>query len=580
MTVEEYRRPGLGWKRALAVSVAAGIALAGCVDLLGKKGDAAEPAALESPLGSYLAGRYARANRDTRAAVDFFEAALAEDPDNMVLRNRTFLLMLADGKVARALELAPSLVEEPQTASMAEMLLAADHVRAGRLKQAAASIGEPNDRGFGALLKPLFLAWLEAGLGNVETVERRLDELSDREAFVPFRDFHAALILDYLGANAAARTAYEQFREKNGTATSVALAFGSFLRRHGDDAEAEAVYVELLQSAPDNPAVSRALAALKAGEPAAPYIADVKDGIAEALFSAGGALARESGRDAARIYVNIALHMKPEFDSALVLLGEILDLDRRWAEAIDVYRRIPKSSPYYWEVRVRIASDFDRIDKVDEAVAELEKIADERRDDNEAIVALADLLRQRERYAEASEAYDRAIARVPELQERHWALFYSRGVTLERTKRWERAEADFLKALELKPEQPLVLNYLGYSWVEQNRNLDRALKMIEKAVSQRPNDGYIVDSLGWVLYRMKDYNGAVRHLERAVELRPEDPVINDHLGDAYWQVGRRLEARFQWRHALGLDPDEDEIEKIKAKLEKGLPGLARADARD
>jgi tetratricopeptide (TPR) repeat protein len=581
MTLDADRQPKLGWRRAVVLGLLAGLTLAGCVKLFGDKdGDAANGQdGLESPLGSYLAGRYARANRDTGAAVDFFETALTEDPDNVALRQRTFLLMLADGKVARALELAPSLTADAQDAAMADVLLATEDARAGHLKRAIQQLGEPNDRGFGALLKPLFLAWLEAGLGNVEAAERRLDQLSDRDAFVPFRDFHAALILDYLGAKKVARNAYESFREKNGTSVSLALAYGAFLRRQGYDAQAEAVYRELLDSSSGNPAVAQALASLKAGDPARPYIEDVKDGIAEALFGAGGALARERGGDAARIYVHIALHLKPEFDSALILLGEILDLDKRWAEAIDVYRRIPKGSPYYWDARIRIATNLNRIDKVDEAVRELESIAGEHPKDIEAVVALADLLRTRERYADAVKAYDRALAMVDKPQERYWALFYSRGVALERSKKWDLAEADFLRALELKPEQPLVLNYLGYSWVEQGRNFDRALQMIEKAVAQRPNDGYIVDSLGWALYRMRDYDGAVKYLERAVELKPEDPVINDHLGDAYWRNGRRLEARFQWRHSLGLEPEKDDIDKIKAKLEKGLAGLASADAR-
>ncbi len=158
-------------------------------------------------------------------------------------------------------------------------------------------------------------------------------------------------------------------------------------------------------------------------------------------------------------------------------------------------------------------------------------------------------------------------------------MFYARGIALERNEEWDRAEADFLKALKLKPDQPLVLNYLGYSWIEQGRHVERAQKMIENAVAQRPNDGYIVDSLGWAHYRLNEYERAVKFLERAVELKPQDPVINDHLGDAYWQVGRRIEARFQWRHALALEPDDSEIPKIKSKLDKGLASIARANGR-
>jgi Flp pilus assembly protein TadD len=157
-------------------------------------------------------------------------------------------------------------------------------------------------------------------------------------------------------------------------------------------------------------------------------------------------------------------------------------------------------------------------------------------------------------------------------------LFYQRGIAYERSDRWELAEDDFFRALELEPDQPLVLNYLGYSWVELRRNLDEAQEMIEKAVEQRPDDGYIVDSLGWVMYRLGNFEEAVKHLGRAVELRPVDPVINDHFGDALWMVGRRIEARFQWKRALSFEPEEEEAERIRDKLERGLDAVLADEA--
>jgi Flp pilus assembly protein TadD len=253
-----------------------------------------------------------------------------------------------------------------------------------------------------------------------------------------------------------------------------------------------------------------------------------------------------------------------------MLIGELLANDKRWDDAIAAYRKVPSDSPYVWEARIQVANALNKEEKPDEAVALLEAMSEERPDDSTALVSLADLLRGRERYRLAADAYERALERVGSLEERHWPLLYARGIALERSKEWEQAEAAFLDALKLKPDQPLVLNYLGYSWVEQGKNLDKAREMIERAVAQRPNDGYIVDSLGWVLFRMGDYKGAVRQLERAVELKPEDPTINEHLGDAYWRVGRHLEARFQWRHALALGPDKDRTDQIAQKIDNGL----------
>lgn len=564
------------WLSRAVFSALIGGALLGCgqQNSLERRFIVTDSEAVDSPLGSYLAGRYARSARDTKSAADFFTAALAEDPENSALQQRTFLLLLADGRIEEALDIAHGLLAEEDTSSMAEILLAVEAVREGRYIDAATQLGEPPKRGFGALLTPLILAWSAAGEGQQGAALAMLEELSDREAFTAFRNYHSALILDFLDDAEGARKAYARFREEHGVSTSSALAYGSFLRRQGEAEAAEAVYDELLERSPDNPGVVRAMSGLRAGEPAAPFIASASHGVAEALYSAAGALARERGGDAARIYVHLALYLWPDFDPARMLLGEILDRDRRWVEAIAVYRSVPKTSPYYWEAQVRVAANLDRLERLDEAVEVLNAMAQQQPEDTVAIISLGDLLRAHKRYAEAAEAYDRALSRVAEPEERHWPLFYARGVALERSEEWARAEADFLRALELHPNQPLVLNYLGYSWVEQGQHLDRALKMIEKAVEQRPNDGYIVDSLGWVLYQLKDFEGAVAQLERAVELKPQDPVINDHLGDAYWQVGRRLEARFQWRHALSLEPEESEIPKIKAKLEKGLTSVA------
>jgi Flp pilus assembly protein TadD len=351
----------------------------------------------------------------------------------------------------------------------------------------------------------------------------------------------------------------------------VFLAHASFLSRNGRAEEAAKAVAEQLERFPENGVLRHARRELDAGRPLPPIVRSPAEGVAEAFFGAAGALAQDRTADASRVYLRLALYLRPQFDAAQLLLGELLANDKRWTEAIEAFRAVPGDSPHAWEARLHIASALNRQEKSDEAAALLQAMSEERPEDTAALIALADMLRSRERYQQAAEVYERAIGRISGgLQERHWPLLYARGIAFERSKAWERAEADFLAALKLKPDQPLVLNYLGYSWVEQGKNLERAREMIERAVAQRPNDGYIVDSLGWVLYRMGDFQGAVRQLERAVELRPEDPTINEHLGDAYWRVGRRLEARFQWRHALALGPEKDRIEQLTQKIDDGL----------
>ena len=525
----------------------------------------------ESALGSYLAGRSARFGRDTAAAADYFDLALEEDPENQTLLQRTFMLMLEEGRMARAVELAELRTQTNPRAVMAQMVLAIDDIRDGRLDVGERRLDQPQRTGFAVLLRPLLLAWLAAGKDDVETAMASLDGLSDRAAFAAFKSYHSALIYDYLDRPAEAEAAYIETRGGGAAnATRVVLAYGSFLHRQDRADEARTLFEDYLTRVPENPVIEAALADIEAGRGVNPPVQTVEQGIAEAFYGAAGALARARAGNAAKVYVQLALYMRPDLDSGHMLLGEIFENDERWAEAIAVYKAIPRSSAYSWDSRLRTATSLNRLDRVDEAVELLRSMVDERPADTGAPIALADILRTHERYEEATVEYDRAIARTGDLQERHWALLYTRGIARERSSDWDLAEADFLRALELRPDQPLVLNYLGYSWVERAKNLDEARRMIEKAVEQRPNDGYIVDSLGWVLFRMGEFDAAVRHLERAVELRPEDPTINEHLGDAYWQVGRRLEARFQWRHALALDPDEAQIPVIKNKLDEGL----------
>jgi tetratricopeptide (TPR) repeat protein len=299
-------------------------------------------------------------------------------------------------------------------------------------------------------------------------------------------------------------------------------------------------------------------------------VADIKDGVAETAFNLASLLSKERAEEVALIYTHFALHLRPDFVVAHILLGEVLQGQGRGQEAIAAYRQVPADSPFRWTVQLRIAEELARMERIDDALAELESLAELRGNRYEPLFRLGNLLRTEERFEEAVEAYDRAAERIGTPERRHWTLYYFRGIVLERLKRWTRAEKDLLFALELEPEQPFVMNYLAYSWVEKKLNLDQAKSMLVRAVELRPDDGYIVDSLGWVYYRLGEYKKGVTFLERAVELRPQDPVINDHLGDAFWRVGRHQEARFQWRRALSLEPEEDVAPKIEAKIESGL----------
>jgi tetratricopeptide (TPR) repeat protein len=331
------------------------------------------------------------------------------------------------------------------------------------------------------------------------------------------------------------------------------------------------IFAEFLKAMPDHPLIEAVVAEIEADRRPAPFVRNVQAGAAEVLYGIGTVLAGQGGDDLGLVYLRLALYLEPAHPLALLAIGDLHDSMQKPELAIAAYARVPEDSPLKPDTEIRRALSLNALERADEAREILERILEKRPDHTDSIVALGNVLRVAKRYEEAAAVYSKSIEVVQEPVQRHWTLFYYRAICYERAKQWPLAEQDFQKALELQPDQPDVLNYLGYSWIDMGINLDKGVDLVKRAVEQRPNSGYIVDSLGWAYYRLGRYEEAVKELERAVELRPQDSVINDHLGDAYWRVGRELEARFQWRHALDLDPEEEEIPKIDAKLKDGMP---------
>lgn len=298
------------------------------------------------------------------------------------------------------------------------------------------------------------------------------------------------------------------------------------------------------------------------------------DGIAEVYFSIANALRNEANADYTLLYARLAEFLRPDHTEALLLTAELLETLGRFELASQTYQKVPADDPSFHAAELGRAEALREAGKMEAALEVLESLSRSQPDLPYVHTALGDLRRQEKDFEGAIASYDTAIGLYDKLEMRQWFLFYARAISHERLGNWEAAEADFRKALELNPEQPQVLNYLGYSLVEKQIKLDEALDMIERAVAARPDSGYIVDSLGWVLFRLGRYEEAVGHMERATELMPVDPVVTDHLGDVYWAVGRKLEAQFQWRRALSFVDEETAEEakphRIRRKLEVGL----------
>lgn len=580
-----WRTPGMRLHR-LAAAMAILLLPAACV--VAGTGDSGGTDVVEtfSPgrtlMGNYLAGRHAQAAYDLPRAADYLDAALAIDPEAPNLMRRTFVMTTMNGRMDRAMELARDFVAIDPKAPFANLAVVIDDIKAGRFAEAEARLGGQEIAGLNIFMVPLLKAWVKVGLGEgAEAALEALAPLNGNERFKALSQLHGALINDFSGHMEAAEKGYLAATEiQGGLSLRLVELIGTFHERIGQPEKAMDLYRTFLDANPGTPLLDPALARLESGRAPAPEVASAVDGVAEGLFEIAGSLNQQNARETALMFGRLALYLRPDFPVLQALVGNMLETDGRLEEANALYGAIDKDSPYSWSTRLRIADNLDDLERPAEAEEHLRAMAADHPGKAEPVIRLGDLLRRRERHSEAIEAYDLAQARIGKLEPQHWILFYSRGISLEQSKQWPRAEADFLQALEFEPDQPYVLNYLGYSWVDQGINLERAQEMIRKAVELRPTDGYIVDSMGWAYYRLGEFEKAVVEMERAVELRPEDPVINDHLGDVYWRVGRRQEARFQWRRALTLDPEPDLVETARAKLENGLAEEAKVIGDD
>ena len=522
--------------------------------------------------GSYLAARHAGVERDSgTAAAVYYLNVLKADPRNADLLSRTFLSVLTDGDIDEAGRLADRLIQLDRTDRIARLVIG---VRA--LKQKQYAIARQNFaqsvRGpVTDLTATLLSAWALAGAGDTRAAIDTLDRLAGPDWYAIFKDLHAGLILDVANNKKEAGKRYERAYKADPMALRTVQAYAHYLSRNGGKDDALKLYQQFNKAVADHPVVVEEMKEISAGDRLPPLADSPRAGAAEALYGLGASIGRRGGEDLALVYLQLALYLEPTHAMALLSLADLYDSLKKPELAIKIYDRIPASSPLRRNAEIQVASDLDSLDRTDEAKKRLEALIAEHPKDSEAIIALGNILRGRKAFAECAEVYSKAIDNLAVPEKANWVLFYFRGICYERSKQWPKAEADLKKALELFPDQPLVLNYLGYSWVDQGVNLDEGMSMIRRAVEQRPDDGYIVDSLGWANFRIGNYEEAVKDLDRAVELKPDDSTINDHLGDAYWRVGRVLEAHFQWSHAKDLNPDPEDLPKIEQKLKSGLP---------
>ena len=523
-----------------------------------------------SPSGNYLAARHANVQRDATAASAYYRAVLNKDRNNSEVLERAFLAVLADGEMEEAIRLAERLIQQDRNHRLARLMLGIRGLKQKQYAAARTNLTQSVRGPITDLAGTLLAAWAQFAAQDSKGAIETIDKLQGAEWYALFKDLHAGMMLDLAGNRKEAGKRFERAHKLDPTALRLVEAYGAWLTRNGNREEALKVYQAFDAQLPRHPLIVEAMNAVKSGKQLPSLVDTPQAGAGEVLYGLGAALGRRGGEDLGMVYLQLALYLTPNQPLALLSLADLYEQMKNYKLAIKFYERVPQSSPLRRNAEIQLAANLDTLERTDEAKKRLNKLIADDPSNLEAIMALGNIQRGRKEFVECADVYGQAIATLSNPERPHWLVFYFRGICNERAKKWPAAEADLQSALKLYPDQAHVLNYLGYSWVDQGVNLDEGMRMIRRAVEQRPDDGYIVDSLGWAYYRLGNYEEAVKHLERAVELKPDDPTINDHLGDGYWKIGRQLEARFQWSHAQDLKPEPEELEKIVQKLKVGL----------
>lgn len=558
----------------VAAGLAAGVSLSSAFAATGPEEQAAKVSSLS---GAYLAARIADSDNDLPAAIAYYRRAMVFDPDNQGVQQSLMLGLISQGDFDEALPLAEKLKEAPEVERFSRVALAVDAFRKKDFSNAEyllkLALGSDLDR----LITGIMTGWAKQGGGDSAGALAAIDALEGPEWYELFLSYHRALIAEQAGNDSVARKAYDETAKNlsaGGAAPETYLraleAYAGYLVRKDDRKGALAVLDKADEFAPGRLTVQVLRNQIDKGAKAPAIVANAQEGAAEILLNLATALNRSGGESFVRLYLQYANALRPRSDAILIQLAGVAEQQRDAETAIAEYEKIPDSSPMKAVAELQLGLNLADLERYDEAIEHLKSSLAEDPDDMRAYQALGGVYARQENYRAAADLFDVAVSRIDEPERTDWNVFYQRGIAYERLKEWDKAEPNFRKALELFPDQPQVLNYLGYSWVDMNINLEEGLDLIRRAVELRPSDGYIVDSLGWAYYKLGRFDEAVSELQRAVGLMPADPVLNDHLGDAYWRVGRKLEATFQWRHTLQLEPDDKVKADAENKLKQGL----------
>lgn len=542
-----------------------------------------DPAKVNTFSGAFLAARTADVDQDFKTAITLYQKALEFDTANVEIRQRLMIAQLLSGDFDAGAKIAESLKDDSSVERVTTIIRALAAIKNKEFSGAEKILKYSGPNDLDRMVNTLLTAWARAGAGKNKEALALVNGMKGPGWISIFQRYHAGAIALVAGNTEAARKSLNDAvadREGGATATDTymraVMALARLEANVGNKQKALDTIAVGDTFAPNYAPLKALRESIEKGEKPLQQVQTPVEGAAAVMFSIAGALNREGAEEIVTLYLQTSRALDPKSADTLILLGGLAEAQKQPDRAIEFYREVPADSPMHRISELQLGLTLAQTDKVDEARKHLKSLLDSDPTDIRSYLAYGSVLSDAKDYAAMAANYDRAVEVIGAVPKKtDWTIFFQRAIAYERLKQWDKAEPNFKRALELNPEQPQVLNYLGYSWVDKNMNLDQAIGMIRRAAELRPNDGYIIDSLGWAHFRLGAFDEAVTELERAIELRAGDPTINDHLGDAYWRVGRKIEAVYQWNRALIGDSDDVDKAKVREKLANGLPPLEK-----
>ena len=527
--------------------------------------------------GAYLAGRVAHLRHDFDTAAEYYKIVLEKDTKNPDITRYTYVILTSLGDLNAAAAYAQKEIDSGNKNSLAPLIVAIKDFSDENYAKSRKTITLLNKQDvYKSIINPLFVAWTYAGEKNEKAAINSLKKIEKDKSLETLKLFHQGMIYDYLGNSTKAAESYAEIIKNHPREVTyrVLEIITDFYARHDNKEMAQQIYKRYS----DDSSLSFLLSNINnqmenTTSESAAIIDSPQKGLAEALFNIGTIFrVSNGGSEFAQIYISASSFLNPDYEISQIALANILEENGLYKEANRHYAQINKDSGSYFIAQLKMIENLNTLQDYKTAEKLLRNLLKEYPENTQLLNNLADIERETNQTEEAIKLYKQALATQKQPDVNSWPIYYALGASYYKNNQFKQAEEALNKALELSNRNPNVLNYLGYMYLMSDKNTDAAVQMILEAYKQYYYEGHIIDSMGWVHFRLGKYNDAIAYLEEAADMNPANAVICDHLGDAYWFAGRKNEALFQWQHALVLKEDADSIdrEEIQNKIDNGV----------